>query len=184
MTYSEIITLLSNNVLVYFDEIYHNAEIVTITDNGKQKEKFPAINQNDEWINLAPTDQKETIYIRRNGDDEVQEEFRLASCAKSYKMRSSLRIVFFKDHAKKHNEILSHLMQAALTSHTKLKSIQRDKWRLQKDESSGDYNFGPSTAYFAIDIYALWNLIPDTCEEDFCIDIENPLRKCLVESES
>lgn len=179
MNYSEVIQLLANNILVYFDEVHINGEIVLITDDGKLKEKFPAINLNDEWISLVPTDTKETIYIRRNGDDEVQEELHFASCGKAYKMRSSLRVVYFKDHAKNSSEILAHLMQASLTGHTKLKSITRDKWRLQKDESSGDYNFGATTAYFAIDIYALWNLIPDTCEEDFCIDITNPLKKEL-----
>ena len=180
MRYSDIIQLLSNNVLVKFDEVYVNAEIVNITDAGKFIEKFPAVSIADEWISLVPTDTKETIYIRRNGDDEVQEELKLGSCIKSYKMRSQLRIVFFKDHAKNHNEIIAHLMQAVLVTGTKLKSIIRDKWKLQKYESSGDYNFSATTAYFAIDIYALWTLQNDTCEEDFCIDIQNPLRKCEI----
>lgn len=172
MRYSDIIQLLANNILVNFDEVYVNAEIVM-----PEKEKFPAVSVADEWINLVPTDTKETIYIRRNGDDEVIEELKLGSCVKSYRMRSQLRIVFFKDHAKNHNEIIAHLMQAVLVTGTKLKSIIRDKWKLQKDESSGDYNFGATTAYFAIDIYALWTLQNDTCIEDFCIDIQNPLKK-------
>lgn len=182
MTYSNIITNLSDNILVNFDEIYFDAEIVNIYDSGKFIEKFPAIVQGDEWINLVPTDTKETIYIRRNGDDEVMEDLKLSSCVKSYKMRSSLRIVFFKDHAKDHNKILSNLMQAVLIGGTKLKSINRDKWKLLKDESSGGYNFGPTTAYFAIDIYALWELMPSDCTEDFCLDIQNPLTKeqCLA----
>lgn len=185
MTFSEVIQNLAGNIIVNFDEVYTNAEIVNITDAGKLTEKFPAVSVADEWINLVPTDQRETIYIRRNGDDEVVEELKLGSCVKSYRMRSQLRIVFFKDHAKNHNEIIAHLMQAVLVTGTKLKSIIRDKWRLQKDESSGDYNFGATTAYFAIDIYALWTLQTDTCEEDFCIDIQNPLRKNeVVEIES
>lgn len=175
MNYSEVIQIIANNMLVYFDEIYHSAEFF-INDKGI---KQPAIALNDEWISLAPTDQKETVYIRRNGDDEVQEELKMGSCSKSYKMRSSLRVVFFKDHAKNHNEILAHLMQSVLVTGTKLKSIIRDKFKLLKDESSGDYNFGASTAYFAIDIYALWTLIPDTCNEDFCVDIANPLKREL-----
>lgn len=171
MTYSEIIQNLSENLLVHFDEVFHSAEIVT-TDK-----KFPAVSIADEWIFLAPTDQKETIYIRRNGDDEVLEELKLGSCGKSYKMRSSLRIVFFKDHAKKHSEILSKLMQAVLIGGTKLNRIIQDKWKLEKEESSGGYNFGATTAYFAIDIYALWALQPDRCSQDFCLDITNPLKK-------
>ncbi len=173
MNYSEIITKIANNLLVSFDEVWLNAEIVT---NDKQ-ERFPAVSIADEWISLVPTDQKETLYIRRNGDDDVLEEFRLSSCGKAYKMRSSLRIVFFKDHANNHGEILFNLMQAVLTTGTKLKGIVRDKFKLKKEESSGDYNFGATTAYFAVDIYALWDLIPDTCEQDFCADIINPLKK-------
>lgn len=173
MNYSEVISNISNSILLNFDEVFHSAEIVT-NDKG---EKFPAIVQADEWINLSPTDQKETIYIRRNGDDEVLEDMKLGSCIKSYRMRSNLRIVFFRDHAKNHNEILSNLMQSVLIGGTKLKSIIRDKWKLKKEESSGDYNFGATTAYFAIDIYALWNLQPNTCVQDFCIDITNPLKK-------
>lgn len=173
MTYSEVVQVLATNITVNFDEVFFDAEIVTNDKN----EKFPAISLNDEWISLVPTDQKETIYIRRNGDDEVQEEFKIGSCVKSYRMRSSLRIVFFKDHAKNHNEILSKLMQSVLVSGTKLQKIIRDKWKLKKEESSGDYNLGANTAYFAIDIYAFWNLLPETCEEDFCIEIENPLNK-------
>lgn len=177
MTYSQIIQILASNILIYFDEIYVNAEIVSL-----KKEKFPAVSMASEWLTLAPTDQKETIYIRRSGDDEVTEEMKLSSCAKSYRMRSSLRIVFFKDHAASQNDILAHLMQAVLTQGTKLRSITRDKWKLQKEESSGNYNFGPTTAYFAIDIYAIWTLLPDDCLEDFCADILNPLKKesCLA----
>lgn len=175
MTYSEIILFLSNNILNHFDEVYHDAEII-VNDKGV---KQPAIALNDEWISLVPSDQRETIYIRRNGDDEVQEDLKLGGCVKSYRMRSSLRIVYFKDHAKAHNKILTDLMQSVLIGGTRLKSIIRDKWKLQKEESSGDYNFGATTAYFAIDIYAIWNLIPDICEEDFCVDIDNPLKKCI-----
>lgn len=170
----EVIEQLANNLLLSFDDIYHSAEIVTADGN-----RFPAISQADEWVNLSPSDTKETIYIRRNGDDEVMEEARLASCSKSYKMRTPVRIVYFKDH-NKDNSILPKLMQAVLISSTKLAKIVQDKWKLLKDESSGDYNFGANTAYFAIDIYLMWYLIPDTCEEDFCLPLENPLKKCLV----
>lgn len=172
MKYSETIENLAQSVLVNFDVVYHSAEIVTI-DSGK----FPAINLKDEWENLSPTDQRETIYIRRNGDDEVLEDLKLGGCIKSYKMRSQLRIVYFKDHAKNHDEILTKLMQSVLIGGTKLNRVIRDKFRLLKDESSGTYNFGATSAYFAIDIYALWTLQPDTCDEDFCIDIVNPLKK-------
>lgn len=173
MTYSETIQSLSQNLLIKFDEVYFNAEIIT---NDKAI-KLPAISLNDEWINLSPSDQRETLYIRRNGDDEVMEELKISSCSKSYKMRSSLRVVYFKDHAKNHEQILFNLMQSVLMGGTKLKSIIRDKFKLLKDESSGTYNFGPKTAYFAIDIYAIWELKNDFCEEDFCIDIVNPLKK-------
>lgn len=172
MTYAETIDNLANSILQKFDEVHFDTEIVNL-----KNDKFPAINKNEEWIKLSPTDTKETIYIRRNGDDEVQGELQIASCVKSYKMRSSLRIVFFKDHAKKHKEILANLMQSVLVGGTKLKSIIRDKWKLQKEESSGNYNFGPTTAYFAIDIYALWELKPDNCEEDYCTELENPLKR-------
>ena len=173
MIYKEIIQTLANNLLVDFDDIYYNAETV-VNDKGI---KEPAIPMKDEYIPLSPSDQREIIYIRRNGDDEVLGDAQIGSCVKSYKMRSSLRVVYFKDHATEHNKILSQLMQAVLVGGTKLNKIIRDKWKLQKDESSGDYNFGASTAYFAIDIYALWILQPDTCEQDFCFDGENPLKK-------
>lgn len=172
MTYSEIINNLSINILVDFDEVYHSAEIIT-TDKGR----MPAVSLRDEWISLAPTDQRETIYLRRNGDDEVMEELKVGSCVKSYRMRSKLRLVYFKDHSKDPDKALSNLMQSVLITGTKLIKIVRDKWQLLKDESSGSYNFGANTAYFAIDIYALWNLTPSTCEQDFCADIQNPLKK-------
>lgn len=171
MTYTEAIQSLANNLLTYFDEVYHSAEIV-MADT-----KFPAVVKGNEWLSLAPTDQKETIYIRRNGDDEVMEELQISSCGKSYRMRSQLRVVYFKDHAKNHNEILSHLMQSVLINSTKLIRVTQDKWKLQKDESSGDYSFGPTSAYFAIDIYAYWNIIPDRCEQDFCTEFKNPFCK-------
>lgn len=180
MIYNDIILNLSNSLLNNFDEVYHSAEIIT-TDDGK----FPAVSINDEWLSLVPTDQKQVLYIRRNGDDEVQSDLRLSSCGKGYSMRSTLRIVYFQDHAKNHNEILSKLMQSALIASTKLKSIIRDKVKLFKDESNGDYNFGATTAYFAIDIYILWELKPDTCDEDFCVTLDNPLKKCItIETES
>lgn len=175
MTFQDTIQLLSNNLLTYFAEVYHSAEIV-ITD----KDKFPAVTLQDEWINLSPVDTKETIYIRRNGDDEISEELKISSCVQSYKVRSPLRIVYFKDHAGKHNEILAHLMQSVLTGATKLNRIVRDKWRLLKDESNGKYTFSPKTAYFAIDIYVYWYLLSDTCDNDFCETLPNPM--CHVES--
>lgn len=177
MTYKQTIENLSSNVADKFGEVYHSAEIITADDN-----KFPAVSLKDEWINLAPSDTKETIYIRRNGDDEVQGEENIGGCIKSYKMRSQLRIVFFKDNATNHSEILFKLMQSVLISGTKLNKIIRDKYKLLKDESSGEYTFGPTAAYFAIDIYALWHLIPDRCEQDFCVDITNPLKSesCLA----
>lgn len=176
MTYAQVIENLSNSILQRFDEVFHSAEIIT----NDKAEKMPAISKADEWFDLAPTDQRETIYIRRNGEDEVIEELKIGSCGKSYKMRSSLRVVFFKDHAKQHTKIYSHLMQAVLITGTKLQKVIQDKWKLLKDESSGEYNFGATTAYFAIDIYALWLLVPDTCDQDFCIELENPLKKCPV----
>jgi hypothetical protein len=172
MTYQEVILSISNSLLQRFDEVYHSAEVFT-NDAGK---KIPVLS-NDYEVNLSPTDQRETIYIRRNGDDEVLEELKLGSCGKAYKMRSQLRIVFFKDKAELHNKILSDLMQSVLITGTKLNKVIRDKFKLLKDESSGDYNFGATTAYFAIDIYALWILNPDTCEQDFCTELENPLYK-------
>lgn len=172
MTYSEIISNISVNLIKYFDEVYHSVELITI-----DKEKFPTVSNTNEWINLSPTDTKEILYIRRNGDDEVYSEEKIGSCSKSYKMRSSLRVVYFKDYAKNHDEILFKLMQSGLIGGTKLRSIIRDKFKLLKDESSGDFSFKPTTAYFAIDIYALWDLKSDICEQDFCVDIINPLKK-------
>ena len=80
-----------------------------------------------------------------------------------------------------HSEILVNLLQSILVGGTKLSKVIRDKWKLRKDESTGEYDFGPQTAYFAIDIYAFWELKPDSCDEDFCADIENPLKKCSIE---
>lgn len=172
MKYPDVINNLSLRLLESFDEVYHSAEIIQ-TDKGK----FPAISQDDEWISLVPTDEREILYIRRNGDDEVLEELKLGSCSKAYRMRSPVRIVYFKDHAKQPDKILGDMMQAILTGGTKLSRVIRDKFKLLKDESSGDYNFGATTSYFAIDINILWELNPDNCDEDFCLDIINPLKK-------
>lgn len=175
MNYSDVIEIIANNLLRYFDEVYHSAEIIVNDKNIKMP--AVALNKTDEWLPLVPTDQREIVYIRRAGEDEVQEELKIGSCIKSYKMRSSLRIVFFKDHASNHAEIIHRLTQSALSAGTKLKTIIRDKWKLQKDESSGDYTFGATTAYYAVDIYALWELKTDSCPQDFCLDIANPLKK-------
>lgn len=179
MTYSEAILSLSNSLLTYFDVVHHSAEIVQIDDD-----KSPAINLKNDWKFLAPTDQEQSLYIRRNGDDEVMEELKLGSCVKSYKMRSQLRVVYFKDYAENHNEVIAHLLQSVLIGGTKLNKVIRDKWKLQKDESTGDYSFKPETAYFAIDIYVFWELKPDSCEEDFCVDVDNPIRKCVTITET
>ncbi len=169
MTYPQIISLVAINLTNYFDKIYHSVEIVS-----NENEKFPAIPIADEWISLVPSDQNETVYIRRNGDDQLYGEEIIGSCVKTYKMQSSLRLVYFKDNANNHDEIIFKLMQSILLRSTKIKSIIRDKWKLLKDESNGDYNFGATTAYFAIDFYAYWILKPDLCEQDFCMTIENP----------
>jgi hypothetical protein len=175
MTYSEIIQNIAVSLLLRFDEVYHSAEII-LNEKG---EKMPAIPVQDEYIDLVFSDQKETIYIRRNGDDEVMEEMKISSCAKAYKMRTPLRIVYSKDHANNHADIIFKLMQSVLVTGTKLKGIVRDKWKLQKDESTAKLNLGATSAFFAIDIYAIWQLMEDNCEQDICVDIENPLKKEL-----
>lgn len=172
MTYTEVIQSIANGLLNNFDNIYHSAEIITIDNN-----KFPAVSLNNQWINLSPTDTKEIIYIRRNGDDEVIADLEIGGCVKSYKMRSPLRIIYFKDHSDDKGAALFKLMQSILKAGIKLNKVIRDKYKLLKDESNGDYSFGAKAAYFAIDIYALWTLIPDTCEDNFCIELENPFCK-------
>jgi hypothetical protein len=175
VTYSETIENLSNSILQNFDEVFHSVEIIQ-NDKG---ERIPAYPLGDEYIDVVFSDTKETIYIRRNGDDDVFEELKISSCAKAYKMRTPLRIVYSKDNVKNQAEIIFKLMQSVLIGGTKLKGIVRDKFKLAKDESSGKFNLGATTAYFAIDIYAYWNLTNDTCENDFCADIVNPLKKEL-----
>lgn len=173
MTYSETMMMLAGKLLENFEVVYHSAEIIVNDQSIKQ----PAIQKEDEYISLVPDDAKEIIYIRRAGDDESIDSLRVGSCITSYKMRTPLRVVYFKDKTDCHNEILAKLMQSVLVKNTKLRAIVRNKWQLMKDESSGDYNFGPTTAYFAIDIYALWDLLPSSCEEDFCAEIDNPLTR-------
>lgn len=168
-TYHDIILQLTQRLSNNFDKVYHSAEVVTI-----EKERFPAISTQREWFNLSPKDTQEILYIRRNGDDEVYSEEPQGSCSKAYRMRSQLRIVYFNDHDANGEQVLFKLMQSVLISNTKIVRIVRDKYRLQRDESSGSYEFGPQTVYVAIDIYAMWMLQQDICEQDFCIDIENP----------
>jgi hypothetical protein len=61
-----------------------------------------------------------------------------------------------------------------------LKGIVRDKFKLQKDESTGKLRLGATSAYFAIDLYVFWQLMPDSCEQENCLTLENPLKKCPV----
>ncbi len=179
MTYRETILNIANKIAERFDKVYHSAEIV-INDNGI---KIPAVSVGEEWIYLGPLDQEQMIYIRRNGDDDA-EEFKLGSCTKAYRMRTSTRIVFFQDFADNHNKIISELLQSVLIQGVKLNRVVIDKFRLLKEESSADYNFGPTTAYFALDISVYWDLQPDKCDHDFCVDDENPIKKCVVEESS
>lgn len=171
MTYSETIVNIANSLLQNFDEVFHSVEIIQVG------EKLPAYPVGDEYRDVMFSDTKETVYIRRNGDDEVQEELKLSSCSKSYKMRTPVRIVYSKDHAKDHTDIVFKLMQSVLIGGTKLKGIVKDKFKLAKDESSAQLNLGGSSAYFAIDIYVYWNLLPDKCEQDVCADLQNPLKR-------
>lgn len=173
MTYSETILNLANSLLSQFDEVFHSVEIL----QNEKGEKLPTFPVNDEYIDVVFSDTKETVYIRRNGDDEVFEDLRIGSCVKSYKMRTPLRIVYSKDYAEDHTTILFKLMQSVLTGGTKLKGIVRDKFKLAKDESTGKLRLGASSAYFAIDVYVFWNLLPDSCEQDICIELQNPLKK-------
>jgi hypothetical protein len=173
MTYPEIILNIATHILVNFDEVFHSVELI----QNEQGERLPAYPFGDDYPDVVFSDQKETIYIRRNGDDEVVEELKISSCGKAYKMRTPLRIVYSKDHAKNHTDIIFKLMQSVLMNGTKLKGIVRDKWKLQKDESTAKLNLGATSAYFAIDIYAFWQLLPDNCEQDVCVEIDNPLKK-------
>lgn len=168
MTYSASIALLLINLNARFNDVTCFVETVGVTGTAGTDIRFPGLPNGDDWIDFSPTDQKEILYIRRNGDDEVVDELKLSSCSKAYNMRSPLRIVFFKDHATNQAEIIFNLMQSILVAKTKLRSIKYDKWKLVKEESSGDYKFGASTVYLAIDFYLLWELTSDNCEQNFC----------------
>jgi hypothetical protein len=176
MNYTETILNLSNSLLQSFDEVYYSVEIIQ-NDKG---EKLPAYQLEDEFIDVVFSDTKETVYIRRNGDDEAVEDLKIGSCVKSYKMRTPVRIVYSKDFAKDHNTILFKLMQAVLIGGTKLRGIVRDKFKLQKEESTARLRLGATSAYFAVDVYVFWQLLPDNCEQEICLTLENPLRKCPV----
>jgi hypothetical protein len=175
MKYNAIITALAEGLSAYFDEVYFDAELIT-NGNGL---KLPAIPKGADWLTLEPTDQQERIYIRRKGDDDIQERYNLGSETFAYNMKSTLRIVYFRDRvpANEAGRALHNMMRGALAKHTKLLKIIRDKWKLLKEESSGDYTFGPDTLYFAIDVTVMWDLIPETCEQDFCVALNNPLKK-------
>lgn len=174
MNYANTIAQISTNLAKYFDNVYHSAELVFNDKNLK----IPAIPSNDDWIDLSPSGERETVYVRRNGDDAMVFQQGIGSCAKAYKMRTPLRIVYFQDRTAFHFGILSKLMQASLIQNTTLNRVIRDKWKLAKEESSGDYPMGASTAYFAIDIDMMWDLLPDSCDNDFCITLDNPLKQC------
>lgn len=175
MRYSETITNIANNLLTDFAEVYHSVEIVTI-DNIRK----PMVAVGTEWVDLSPTDEGERIYIRRAGDDEVLDRLKIGSCTNDYAMRTPLRLVYFRDHASDPGRVLWLLMQSILVGSVRLRSIILDKTKLQKDESSGAYEFGPRTIYIALDFYVMWDLIRSECEEDFCEVIPNPI--CTVES--
>lgn len=175
MTYFETIQLLINNILISFSEVWHSVEQISIDG-----EKFPAAKQNDEYINLSPNDQYEIIYIRKLGDDSAVGPLKISSCGKSYMMTTPVRLVFFRDHAESHDKIIAELLQSVLIQQVKLNKVISDKWSLMKLESTGTFSFGPKTAYFAIDLNINWNLIPDDCEKDWCITIENPVKICAV----
>jgi hypothetical protein len=177
MKYSEIILSLTENLSTSFCEVYHSAELVYIFEDGQVVEKFPAIPKMKEWIKLAPTDVKDTIYIRRNGDDFMNEELRLSSCGKAYKMRTPLRIVYFNQNGDA-AQALFKMMQSILLQGIKITGVVRDKFKLLRDESSGAYNFNSKTVYVAVDVHAFWELLPDTCDQDFCLEINNPIKKC------
>lgn len=184
MTYTDIIGSLVNRLAENFAEVYHSAEQVRIFDNGKLSEFFPAINHGKEWVKLAPEDIHDTIYIRRAGEDSVADQMRIGSCVKAYKMRTPLRIVYFKDNGNS-QQALFYLMQAVLSQSVALTTIIRDKFKLMREESNGAYNFSPATVYLAIDVSIIWDLLSDKCDQDFCVKLDNPVKKCdpiIIES--
>lgn len=177
MNYSDTITFVANSLAKKFSEVYHSAEIINIFEAGKIVDRFPAINKDGEWIPLSPTDVKDTIYIRRIGDDTVNQEARLGSCMKSYVMNGQLRIVYFNMNGDSARSMFD-LLQSVLIQGVKVVRVVRDKFKLLQDESTGEYNFSPKTVYLAVDITIYWDLFPDTCEQDFCVSVDNPIKKC------
>lgn len=175
MRYQETIQNIANNLVIDFREVWHSAEIITI-DNVRK----PMVSDGTEWVDLSPTDEGETIYIRRSGDDEVVERLKIGSCTNDYAMRTAMRLVYFRDNAGDSGRVLWSLMQSVLVGSVRLRSIITDKSKLLKDESSGAYQPGPRTIYIGIDFYVMWDLIRSECEQDFCELIPNPL--CTVES--
>lgn len=183
MKYNEIILSVANRLAEKFSQVYHSAYIVNIQDKD-QVHKFPAIDKGNDWLNLSPADIQDTIYIRRNGDDIMSEEVRIGSCMKAYKMRTPLRVVYFNswgDEAK----IMFDMMNSLLGQSIKITGIVRDKFKLLRDESNGEYSFGSRDVYLAVDINIFWDLFPDTCDQDFCVSVDNPVKKCdpiIIES--
>lgn len=182
MKYNEIILSVANKLAENFSAVYHSAYLVTIQD-GDQVHKFPVIDHGKEWITLSPQDVNDTIYIRRNGDDALNEEVRIGSCMKAFRMRTPLRVVYFNTTGNE-PQVMFKLMNSLLGQSIKITGIIRDKFKLLRDETSGQYNFS-NDVYVAIDIQVFWDLFPDRCEQDFCVSVDNPIKKCdpiIVES--
>lgn len=177
MTYADVIQKLVTNLAGNFSKVFHSAELITIIDQGKIVDKYPAINVDKEWLELAPTDMNDMIYIRRNGDDSLFKELQIGSCTKAYKMRTPLRIVYFNMNGNAEKSLF-YMMQAVLTQSTTPVFIIRDKFKLFREESMGDYNFSPTTVYLAIDVNVFWDLLSDKCDQDFCVKLDNPVQKC------
>ncbi len=158
-------------------QVFHSCKMLRDDSIGL----YPAYQKGEEFVYTGIDDAKGLFgYIRENGDMSG-EEFKVASCSRSYEMTAPLRVVFFSDNEKRnHEELLAQLTKFTFMSKVTLVRIITDKFRLKQEESPlFRESFGGNTFYVAFDVSVSFVLLPNTCEPaSACITHPNPIKPC------
>lgn len=155
------------------EQVYINCEL--FQRDGKT---MPVYKEGNDFMYIGPTDTRFMFaYIRPVGTSKRVAVDQLSSCSKNHKLSVLHRAVFFRDHEERNFELLQKkLLAFTFDKNVDLIGTINSFQALSKLECSlGDFSFGPTTFYYAVDFNVSVSITRSDCDIDYCETIKNPI---------
>jgi hypothetical protein len=157
-------------------EVFHS--VIIIEQGEKRFPAFPKGEDKFEYVGCS-SNRVMTAYLRQSDDLKVNSVVKISSLLNSYNVTVPHRLVFFNAREKRnHDDLLKKFLQVAFLPGVTLNRAIIDKEKLLEQEmSQGDFSFGESDFYCAIDFEVKFVIQKNNCDLEIgCFQICNPFK--------